>query len=91
MARIIHRFRWRGSSRNEPPGFKEPGLVLVLDPAEVPEDPGLAGKSVRFVSPDGSKKAAQVTASSKQTDGVGLLFAWAEPGLVPPDVTVEWD
>lgn len=91
MARIIHRFRWRGSSRTEIPGFKEPGLVLVLDPCDVPDDPGIAGKMVRFVSPDGSIKDAQVTASSLQTDGVGLLFAWASPGLVPPNVTVEWD
>ena len=91
MARIIHRFRWRGSSRNEPPGFKEAGLVLVLDPRDVPEDPGLAGRVVRLVSADGSIKEATVTASSKAEDGVGLLFAMAAPGLVPPDVTVEWD
>jgi hypothetical protein len=89
VARIVHRCRWRGRKTDELPGFEQPGLLLFLDPEEVPEDPRLTGKPIQVVPPDGPPFEVVVTASAK-LDCVGLLFAWAPPGLIPPGSEVRW-
>ena len=72
-------------------GFKELGLVLLLDSADVPEDPQLGGRMVRVIPSDGPAVEVQVTASSKQDGTVGLLFAYAKPGVIPMGARIEWD
>ena len=89
MAKIVHRFRWPGRKTEELPGFEEPGLVLLLDPEEVPEDPGLSGRPVTIVPPSGEPFEVMVTASAK-LDRVGLLFAGAAPGFIPTGAEVCW-
>lgn len=89
MAKIVHRFRWPGRASGGPPGFEQPGLVVLLDPAEVPDDPGLSGRPVTVVPPTGEPFDVVVTASA-MLDQVGLLFARAAPGLIPAGSVVRW-
>lgn len=89
MARVIHRFRWPGRASGGPPGFEQPGLVLLLEPADVPTDPQLTGCPVTVVPPSGAPFEVVVTASA-MLDAVGLLFARAAPGLIPPGSAIEW-
>jgi hypothetical protein len=89
MAKIVHRFRWPGRASGGPPGFEEPGLVLLLDPAEVSADPGLSNRPVTVVPPSGEPFEVIVTASA-MLDQVGLLFARAAPGLIPAGAELRW-
>jgi hypothetical protein len=90
MAKVVHRFRWPGRpSGGGPPGFEEPGLVLLFDLDEVPEDPKLSGRPVTMVPPAGEPFELVVTASA-MLDRVGLLFARAAPGLIPPGSEIRW-
>lgn len=89
MARVIKRFRWPGRPSGAPPGFEVSGLVLLLDPADVPADPGLSGKRVTVVPPGGEPFEVVVTASA-MLDCVGLLFERAAPGLIPPGSEIRW-
>ena len=65
------------------------GLLVLFDPAEVPDDPRLDGREVRIKTPAGAQTSRRVARSVKGAS-VGLFFSGMSEDTIPAGSEISW-